>query len=180
MSVLPYQTLKTLCIGSSYELALNGKMEQKGLVWPSSERTVVRGKSFGLSHCGYDIRISVPDGGHTVGGHKAYTLNPGDFLLASSMERIKMPNDLVAIVHDKSSWARMGLALQNTVLEPGWEGWITLEITAHRKPVTIFDGDPIAQLMFHRLEEPTEKPYTGKYQNQLDGAVEAINEVSKD
>lgn len=180
MSVLPYQTLKDLSQDSSYEQALNGEMEQRGLVWPFNERTVVRGKSFGLSHCGYDIRVSVPDNGHLVGGHKAITLRPGQFFLASSMERIKMPNDLVAIVHDKSSWARMGLALQNTVLEPGWEGWITLEITAHRDPVTIFDGDPIAQLMFHRLEEPTKKPYTGKYQNQADGAVEAINEVSKD
>jgi dCTP deaminase len=176
MSVLSYQTLKWLCEEASYEDGL-----QIGLIWPCVERSVVRGKSYGLSHCGYDIRVRLPDEKSiTLGGHKAVTLQPGDFLLASSVERIKMPDDLVAIVHDKSSWARMGIALQNTVLEPGWEGFITLEITAHRGNVTIYDGDPIAQLLFHALDQPTQKPYEGKYQNQADRAVEAINEISAD
>lgn len=176
MSVIPYQTIKELSWGSTFD---EMTVSQSGLVWPCVERSVVRGKSFGISHCGYDICVRLPDNGYTIGGHKAITLHPGDFLLASSIERIKMPSDLVAVVHDKSSWARMGLALQNTVLEPGWEGFITLELTIHRESITIFDGDPIAQIMFHRLEEPTTKPYTGKYQNQADGAVEAINEISK-
>lgn len=169
MSVLPYQTIKGLAEGSTWDPATE---IQTGLVFPYSEREVVRGKSFGVSHCGYDIRIALPE------GRRSLTLNPGSFKLAVSVERIKMPNDLVAIVHDKSSWARLGLALQNTVLEPGWEGHITLELTTHRDWVTIYDGDPIAQLIFHRLEEATEKPYTGKYQNQPNVPVEAINEAS--
>ena len=178
MSVLPYQTIKEMSWGSTYEETLNGEPKQSGLVWPCVERSVVRGKSYGLSHCGYDIRIRLPDNVSTIGGHKAISMQPGQFLLASSIERIKMPSDLVAVVHDKSSWARMGLALQNTVLEPGWEGFITLELTTHRDIITLYDGDPIAQIMFHRLEDPTEKPYSGKYQNQVAGAVEAINEIS--
>lgn len=168
MSVLPYQIIKHFGEGSTYNETTG---EQIGLVWPFSEREVIRGKSFGVSHCGYDIRIKLPEGKDSI------LLSPGSFLLASSVERIKMPNDLVAIVHDKSSWARLGLALQNTVLEPGWEGFITLELTTHSGWVTLYDGDPIAQLMFHRLEEATEKPYTGKYQNQPDKPVEAINEA---
>lgn len=168
MSVLPYQTIKALCAESAYSEGSG----QEGLVWPFNEREVIRGKSYGVSHCGYDIRIKLPEDKSTM------LLAPGTFLLASSVERIKMPNDLVAIVHDKSSWARLGLALQNTVLEPGWEGFITLELTTHRDWITIYDGDPIAQLIFHRLEEATEKPYVGKYQNQADRPVEAINEVT--
>lgn len=169
MSVLPYQTIVAYAEHSSWD---EQNQVQSGLVWPFSEREVVRGKSYGVSHCGYDIRIKLPE------GKEVMLLQPGSFLLASSVERIKMPDDLVAIVHDKSSWARLGLALQNTVLEPGWEGYITLELTTHRDWITVYDGDPIAQLMFHRLEEPTEKPYRGKYQNQADKPVEAINEVS--
>ena len=180
MSVITYQTIKELSWNSTYEEALNGEHMQEGLVWPCFEREVVRGKSFGLSHCGYDIRIRLPDNVETIGGIKAFSMQPGQFLLASSIERIKMPDDLVAVVHDKSSWARMGLALQNTVLEPGWEGFITLELTTHREITTIYEGDPIAQIMFHRLEAPTENPYSGKYQNQGALAVEAINEISHD
>lgn len=169
MSVLPYQTIKALSEDSFY----NDSTEvQEGLVWPYNERTVVRGKSFGVSHCGYDVRISLGEKGDRI------QLAPNSSILAVTYERIKMPNDLMAIVHDKSSWARMFVATQNTVLEPGWEGFITLEITTHSEYVTIYDGDPIAQLIFHRLEKATQKPYTGKYQNQPNVPVEAINETS--
>src|SRR5690606_22503889 len=133
------------------------------------ERGVYRGRSFGLSSAGYDIRVKhfLNAVGEPV---DSVEMVHGDFILASSLERIKMPNDLICIVHDKSSWAREGLALQNTVLEPGWEGYITLELSFHRYNhlVKIKSGDPIAQLIFHKLSAPTEQPYSGKYQNQED------------
>lgn len=138
------------------------------------EKAVFGGRSYGLSHAGYDIRVSkfLNEAGEPYEG--VARLQCGDFLLASSMERIKMPNDLLCIVHDKSSWAREGLALQNTVLEPGWEGWITLELSFHRPKhaLTIKTGDPIAQLIFHKLDQSVEG-YKGKYQAQPDMPVEA-------
>jgi dCTP deaminase len=133
---------------------------------PFCERTKFCGVSFGLSSAGYDIRIA-----------KSLRLMRGDFALASSMERFEMPNDWLGIVHDKSTWGRKGIAVQNTVIEPGWCGYLTIELTNHSiDNIWIEEGVGIAQIVFHRLEEPTEQPYTGKYQNQAAGVVPAIFE----
>ena len=133
---------------------------------PFHERTVRNGMSFGLSHAGYDVRIA-----------ETMWLNPGMFSLASTIEEFFMPTDLVAFVHDKSTWARRGLSLFNTVIEPGWSGFLTLELVNHStNPLRLLSGDPIAQIVFMRMEEPAEKPYAGKYQNQKRGPQEAIDE----
>jgi dCTP deaminase len=135
-------------------------------VRPFSERTVHNGMSYGLSHAGYDVRIA-----------ETIRLSPGEFALASTIEEFFMPTDIVAFVHDKSSWARRGLSLFNTVIEPGWRGFLTLELVNHSaKPIVIAEGSPIAQIIFMRLEEPTEKPYSGKYQFQARGAQVARDE----
>ena len=79
-----------------------------------------KGMSYGLTAAGYDIRLGKirhPDRDNVI--VESCWLLPGKFLLAASLERLAIPNDLQVIVHDKSSWARQGLALQNTVLEPG-------------------------------------------------------------
>jgi dCTP deaminase len=135
-------------------------------ILPFNERTIYDGMSYGLSHAGYDVRIA-----------ESLILEPGVFRLASTMEEFFMPNDLVAFVHDKSTWARQGLSLFNTVIEPGWSGFLTLELVNHSdEGLAIFAGSPIAQIIFMRLEEPTEKPYTGKYQNQERGPQGARDE----
>jgi dCTP deaminase len=97
----------------------------------------------------------------------AYRLPPGGFVLAHSMEVITMPRDIVAMVKDKSTYARLGVSLQNTVLEPGWTGQITLEISNHNtRPVLLLIGEGIAQLMFWK-GKPCHTPYgNGKYQGQ--------------
>lgn len=137
------------------------------------ESKKVNGLSFGLTAAGYDIRIG--SFGKMKWTH--YNLKPGEFLLASSLERVKVPHDLQVIVHDKSTLARQGLALQNTVLEPGWEGHITLELSNHGPNIiSLQQGQPIAQLIFHLLDVPTDRPYTGKYQDQGAEPVEAIFE----
>jgi dCTP deaminase len=88
-----------------------------------------------------------------------------------------MPNNVVGIVHDKSSLARQGIAVQNTVAEPGWRGYLTLEITNHYvNKILLLKGDAIAQVVFHFLDEPTELIYDGKYQDQQRGPQEARNE----
>jgi len=125
------------------------------------------GCSFGLSACGYDVRLD-----------QDVTLWPGDFVLASTMERFRMHDDVVGIVHDKSTWARRGIAVQNTVLEPGWQGYLTLELTNHGPEVVrMVAGTPIAQILFHRLDEPTERAYVGKYNNQERGPQPAKSGV---
>jgi dCTP deaminase len=142
-------------------------IRRRGIFTPFSERTVHNGMSYGLSSCGYDVRIA-----------EMLILWPGDFRLASTIEHFDVPNDVAALIKDKSTWARRGICCQNTLAEPGWRGHLTLEITNHSKDlITIHAGDPIAQVVLQLLDEPTEKPYgQGKYQNQAKGPQPAILE----
>ncbi len=121
------------------------------------------GVSAGLSEAGYDLTIA-----------QSLWLFPGRrFRLASTIERFRMPTDLVAIIHDKSTWARRGLSVQNTVAEPGWHGHLTLELIYYGWwPLFIPRGAGIAQAIFHRLECPADYG-NGKYQDQPDRPVAA-------
>lgn len=123
------------------------------------------GVSYGLAEAGYDIRIK-----------QAMTLHPlKRFALASTVERFTMPECLVGIVHDKSTWVRRGLSVFNTVIEPGWHGWLTLELVYHGiRPIRIPAGAGIAQVLFHRIDTPAS--YAGKYQGQPDRPVSARSE----
>lgn len=140
------------------------------------------GVSYGLGEAGYDIRIKQdiwfePDN-HTIvrsdgsiGGKELFT---GRFVLASAIEEFQMPGTLTGIVHDKSTWARRGLSVFNTVIESGWNGFLTLELVYHgSESLHIPAGSGIAQVIFHELAVPTW--YSGKYDNQPDRPVEAID-----
>lgn len=121
------------------------------------------GVSHGLSQAGYDIRVK-----------QDVVLHPfRRFMLASAIERFDMPDDLVGIVHDKSTHARRGLSVFNTVIESGWKGYLTLELVYHGWGVLrIPAGSGIAQVIFHQTKEA--RPYgAGKYQNQPDRPVPA-------
>ena len=130
--------------------------------------------SHGLSEAGYDIRIKqdivfTPHGVSVDG-----VLTKGNFTIASATEEFQMPPHLVGVVHDKSTWARKGLSVFNTVLEPGWKGFLTLELIYHgREELHIPAGSGIAQVLFHQTM--AHASYDGKYQNQADKPVEAIN-----
>lgn len=142
---------------------------------PFSEAKQFKGMSYGLGPAGYDIRIGKIDRKYFDNPVQAYRVHPGEFVLLSSLEKMTIPHDIVGKVHDKSTLARKGLALQNTVLEPGWTGHITLELSNHSDSVVqIFVGQPIAQVIFYRMDKPTSQPYKGKYQNQPNHPVEAI------
>lgn len=143
-------------------------------------KVIHNGVSYGLSEAGYDIRIkqevlfnpkySRYEEGHytNVSGHP----HARRFIIASAIEEFQMPPNLVGIVHDKSTWARQGLSVFNTVIEPGWDGFLTLELTYHGNGVLkIPAGSGIAQVVFHRTTD--EVSYNGKYQNQPDMPVEA-------
>lgn len=122
--------------------------------------------TFGLGPAGYDVRIA-----------EDLILPPGEAALASTLEHFNMPIDLLGRVADKSTWARRFLALQNTIIEPGWRGHLTLELSNHgSNAIEIERGMPIAQIIFDTLDAPAERPYDGKYQDQRTGAVEAILE----
>ena len=117
------------------------------------------GLSYGLSNASYDVRIE-----------QSITLWPGRFVLASTIEVFNMPDDLAAVVMDKSTNARRGLCVQNTFVDPGFRGWLTVELTNHSwRFIKLESGDAIAQVVFHQLDKPT-KGYSGKYQNQERGA----------
>lgn len=135
-----------------------------GLVTPFYERTRHVGMTYGLGPAGYDIRVA-----------EQVTMSPSrPFVLASSIEHFSIPDDILAQVCDKSSLARQGLCVLNTVIEPGWRGFLTLELLYHGPgQFSLPAGAPIAQIIFMRLDSPTDQPYEGKYQDQERGAVPA-------
>lgn len=86
------------------------------------------------------------------------------FCLGRTREKITMPNDLMAFVHIRSTWARKGFFLPGTVIDAGFEGTITLEIASfqwNRLPI----GQRFAHIIFAKLASPSD-PYRGKYQGQ--------------
>lgn len=127
-----------------------------GLISPFVERGVIRGRSFGLSACTYDCRIDRP-----------LTVPVRQSRLAVTIERFKFPSNICGSVIDKSSWARVFVSAFNTHLDPGWEGFLTVELANLGEEFVRFEeGDPICQVKFEWLDAPTELPYKGKYQNQ--------------
>jgi len=168
--VLSAQTIRRLNIITPCKLA-----------WKDS-----RGCSAGLTSAGYDL---------TLGGDREIIVYPlhikylfremmfdcvpivlrrffkesprSSFVLAAASEYFNVPCNVRGVVHDKSSLARKGMAVQNTVLEPGWRGYVTLELSNHGRGLLRFKpGDALAQVSFDLLDEPTELPYQGKYQDQ--------------
>jgi dCTP deaminase len=129
----------------------------------SKQRCEVSGTSWGLSEAGYDLRLD-----------QDIKLTEHDrFCLASSMEEFTMPDRLVGIVHDKSTHARRGLSVFNTVIEPSWRGYLTLELVWNGSGVLhLLKGCGIAQVIFHQIAEPADYG-NGKYQDQQRGPQEA-------
>jgi dCTP deaminase len=109
-----------------------------------------------------------------VDGDSPFILHPGEFVLASTLERIRLPDDLVGRLEGKSSLGRLGLLIHSTAgfIDPGWDGHVTLELSnVANLPITIYYAMTIGQLSFVQLSEPAEKPYGSgelgsKYQGQ--------------
>ncbi|MGX5633705.1 dCTP deaminase [Bacillus thuringiensis] len=93
---------------------------------------------------------------------------PHSFLLATTMEYVRLPDNLTAFVEGRSSIGRMGLFIQNAGwVDPGFEGQITLELyNANRLPIKLIKGWRICQLVFAEMDQVAENPYRGKYQGQ--------------
>jgi dCTP deaminase len=111
-----------------------------------------------------------------IEGDEAFTLHPGEFVLASTVEHIEVPGDLVARLEGKSSLGRIGLVIHSTAgyVDPGWKGRLTLELTnIARIPITLYQNMKIGQISFLRLTTPAERPYGSeslgsKYQGQTE------------
>ena len=102
----------------------------------------------------------------------------GGFVLAHTRERVKIPNDLVAVVDGRSSLGRLGLMVHVTAgyIDCGFEGQITLELhNVGEFPIRVYAGDRICQLRFHRMAVVATKPYNGKYQGDTGAVASRIN-----
>ena len=109
-----------------------------------------------------------------VEGDEPFILHPGEFVLGQTLEKVTLPDDLVARLEGKSSLGRLGLLIHSTAgfVDSGFSGNLTLELSnVANLPITIYHGMPIGQISFMRMDGPVERPYgsetTGsKYQGQ--------------
>jgi len=109
-----------------------------------------------------------------VGDDEPFMLHPGEFVLGSTLERIKLGDDIVARLEGKSSLGRLGLLIHSTAgfIDPGFEGRVTLELSnVATLPIAIHSGMKIGQISFCRMTTAAELPYGSpelgsKYQGQ--------------
>lgn len=103
-----------------------------------------------------------------------FILHPGEFVLGQTLERVTLPNDLVARLEGKSSLGRLGLLIHSTAgfVDAGFSGNLTLELSnVANLPITLYQGMPIGQLSFMRMDRAVDVPYGSdqngsKYQGQ--------------
>jgi len=111
-----------------------------------------------------------------VAADDAFVIHPGEFCLGRTLERVELPDDVVARIEGKSSLGRLGLIVHATAgfCDPGWKGTLTLELNnLTRVPIKLYPGLPIAQLSFMALDAPARRPYGSEglgshYQGQVE------------
>ena len=111
----------------------------------------------------------------SVGPDQPFILHPGDFVLASTIEHVELPSDIIARLEGKSSLGRLGLMIHSTAgyVDPGWYGQLTLELSNVAKlPIALYAGMYICQISFLRMTTAAEWPYGSsvlgsKYQGQV-------------
>lgn len=163
--------------------------EEQEMISPFVEKQ--RGQnviSYGLSSYGYDARVSdefmiFTNVDNAIVDPKNFDSNsfverktdicvipPNSFALARTVEYFKIPKDVLVVCLGKSTYARCGLIVNVTPLEPGWEGHVTLEISNTTPlPAKVYANEGIAQFLFYQGNEPCEISYAdraGKYMGQ--------------
>jgi dCTP deaminase len=155
--------------------------------------------SYGVSSYGYDIRVADewklidPAAVGSLAGqvrmdpkaqppYLEFTASyvdipPNSYVLGRSVEHFRVPRDVLCVVLGKSTYARCGVIVNVTPLEPGWEGYITIEISNTTPlPARIYANEGIAQVLFFKSDNECETSYAdkkGKYQGQV-GVVGAL------
>lgn len=165
------------------------EMASKGMIEPFNENQVRSGViSYGVSSYGYDMRIAeefkiFTNINNTVVDPKNFDprsfvefkgdtciIPPHSFVLGYSVEYYRIPRDVLVICLGKSTYARCGLVVNVTPLEPEWEGHVTIEISNTTPlPAKVYANEGIAQLIFLQGSEICETSYadkSGKYQAQ--------------
>jgi dCTP deaminase len=187
-SVLSAQSIRKLCLADNPMLTPF-----------QEEKIVINGVSGGLSACSYDLHLKqdLILGVHpgilirdTLLNYPSYDAEnvikqlrsnlhnyPKHTAISSTIEHFNIPSNVCAKVADKSTYARLHVSAYNTHFDPHFRGGGTLELVNNSE--TLLDlkaGTPICQMVFYWLDEPTEKPYDGKYQNQGKEPTAAILE----
>lgn len=164
---------------------------EHGMIEPFVDTNIGKGEavSFGLSSYGYDLRVAdefkifhnalqpIIDPKHINAqsfidfkGDVAI-IPPNSFALARSVEYFRIPANVLAICVGKSTYARCGIITNVTPFEPGWEGYVTLEISNTTPlPARIYANEGLCQVLFLEGDEPCEVSYAdkkGKYQSQV-------------
>lgn len=161
---------------------------EKGLIEPFEPAQVRSGISFGLSSYGYDFRLSnqfqiLKPGEGTILDPKNFSapnfeevtadffdIPPGSYCLSRSLEYFRIPRKVLALVFGKSTYARCGISIHVTPLEPEWEGTITIAIANNSPvPARIYGNEGIGQVLFLESDELCAVSYAdkkGKYQAQ--------------
>jgi dCTP deaminase len=161
---------------------------EKGMIEPFDEGGTRAGViSYGLSSYGYDLRladdfflmtadpVSVLDPKAAQGEEKKtngapFTLAAHSFVLGRSLEYFRIPRNVIGLCFGKSTYARCGILINVTPLEPEWEGYLTISIgNTAALPVLLYPGEGIAQIVFIESDELCEISYgdrKGKYQKQ--------------
>lgn len=125
----------------------------------------------------YTHRVKIEEG-------KAFILHPGEFALGSTVERVKVPSDLVARVEGRSSIGRLAVVVHATAgfIDPGFDGKITLELSnLGRVAVMLYPGMRISQIVFHELRSPSERPYGPERGSKYHGQQGAVtSRIGKD
>lgn len=97
-----------------------------------------------------------------VDAERPFVLHPGEFVLASTLEQVTLPDDIAARLEGKSSLGRLGLVTHSTAgfVDPGFSGHVTLELSnVATLPILLWPGQKIGQLCFFMLSSPVERPY---------------------
>tara|TARA_B110000116_G_scaffold211427_1_gene187276 strand:- start:1786 stop:2340 length:555 start_codon:yes stop_codon:yes gene_type:complete len=162
---------------------------EEGMISPFEDKQVRDGKiSYGLSSFGYDARVSeefkiFTNVNSEIIDPKNFkatnfvtknvpicVIPPNSFVLARTIERFKIPKDILVICLGKSTYARCGIIVNVTPLEPGWEGYVTLEFSNTTPlPAKIYANEGVAQFIFLKGNEIPEVSYAdrnGKYMGQ--------------
>jgi len=161
------------------------------MIEPFADRQVREGViSYGVSSYGYDVRIAdrfkiFTNINSAIVDPKAFDprsfvdvtgpqclIPPNSFALAETVEYFRVPRDVLVVCVGKSTYARCGIIVNVTPLEPEWEGIVTIEVSNTTPlPARIYAGEGIAQFLFFGADEPCEVSYAdkkGKYQGQTE------------
>ncbi len=118
-----------------------------------------------------------------VAKNEPFILQPGDFVLATTIESFELPDNLLARLEGRSSLGRLGIVVHSTasIFEPGWRGKVVMEMgNMGRMPVALYPGMRVCALTFEELSSPAMVPYhkkkNAKYLNQSSPLESKISE----